>query len=305
MGRVGAAGDNAAMESFFALLQKNVLNSRRWATRDDLRLAIVTFGRLRVATELLTRIAPDDDGMTVLYRLIDAGVTLAPGSFLARRTAVARSSAEGRHEIDLTWSLPDSIDLVRVPALVHTGSCGAFLAPGADRVLELVTRAHGTGAMVSISAGVERAVLEDARATRERFEWVAAHATVVTLSARDSAWLYPGSDAHDVVDRLLGLGASIVALTLGDEGSIVASTVARVEEAVAGRPAVDVLGVDDSYTATLIHGLLHLEGSALDAARLSWIARRSAAAASITAARPGADPPWLAELEGALSLLSP
>ncbi len=43
MGRVGAAGDNAAMESFFALLQKNVLNSRRWPTRHDLRLAIVTW----------------------------------------------------------------------------------------------------------------------------------------------------------------------------------------------------------------------------------------------------------------------
>ena len=43
MGRVGAAGDNAAMESFFALLQKNVLNSRSWATRLDLRLAIVTW----------------------------------------------------------------------------------------------------------------------------------------------------------------------------------------------------------------------------------------------------------------------
>lgn len=40
MGRVGAAGDNAAMESFLALLQKNVLNSRRWPTRDELRLAI-------------------------------------------------------------------------------------------------------------------------------------------------------------------------------------------------------------------------------------------------------------------------
>ena len=43
MGRVGAAGDNAAMESFFALLQNNVLNSRRWSTREDLRLAIVTW----------------------------------------------------------------------------------------------------------------------------------------------------------------------------------------------------------------------------------------------------------------------
>lgn len=43
MGQVGAAGDNAAMESFFALLQKNVLNRCRWASRDDLRIAIVTW----------------------------------------------------------------------------------------------------------------------------------------------------------------------------------------------------------------------------------------------------------------------
>lgn len=41
MGRVGACGDNAAMESFFSLLQKNVLNQQRWDTREELRLAIV------------------------------------------------------------------------------------------------------------------------------------------------------------------------------------------------------------------------------------------------------------------------
>jgi transposase InsO family protein len=41
MGRVGACADNAAMESFFSLLQKNVLNRHRWNTRDDLRTAIV------------------------------------------------------------------------------------------------------------------------------------------------------------------------------------------------------------------------------------------------------------------------
>jgi putative transposase len=41
MGRVAAAGDNAAMESFHALLQKNVLNRRRWRTRAELRYAIV------------------------------------------------------------------------------------------------------------------------------------------------------------------------------------------------------------------------------------------------------------------------
>jgi putative transposase len=43
MGQAGSAGDNAAMESFFALLQHNVLDRRRWATRDQLRIAIVTW----------------------------------------------------------------------------------------------------------------------------------------------------------------------------------------------------------------------------------------------------------------------
>jgi transposase InsO family protein len=41
MGRVAAAGDNAAMESFNALLQKNVLDRQSWRTRDELHNAIV------------------------------------------------------------------------------------------------------------------------------------------------------------------------------------------------------------------------------------------------------------------------
>ena len=43
MGRVGACGDNAAMESFFSLLQKNVLDRCSWRTRQELRLAIVSW----------------------------------------------------------------------------------------------------------------------------------------------------------------------------------------------------------------------------------------------------------------------
>ena len=44
MGRVAAAGDNAAMESFYSLLQKNVLNRRRrWRTRNELSYEIVVW----------------------------------------------------------------------------------------------------------------------------------------------------------------------------------------------------------------------------------------------------------------------
>lgn len=64
MGRVGAAGDNAAMESFFALVQKNVLNRRTWDTREDLRIAIVTWiertYHRRRRQERLGRLTPID-----------------------------------------------------------------------------------------------------------------------------------------------------------------------------------------------------------------------------------------------------
>jgi transposase InsO family protein len=43
MGRTGACADNAAMESFFALLQRNVLDRQRWQTREELRLAIIVW----------------------------------------------------------------------------------------------------------------------------------------------------------------------------------------------------------------------------------------------------------------------
>ena len=43
MGRIGAADDIAAMESFFALLQNPVQDRRIWATRKELRIRIVTW----------------------------------------------------------------------------------------------------------------------------------------------------------------------------------------------------------------------------------------------------------------------
>lgn len=52
------------MESFFSLLQKNVLNRRRWSTRDELRAAIVlwierTYHRRR-RQQTLGRLTPTE-----------------------------------------------------------------------------------------------------------------------------------------------------------------------------------------------------------------------------------------------------
>lgn len=43
MGRVAAAGDNAVMESFFSLLQRNVLKAKTWGTREELTIAVISW----------------------------------------------------------------------------------------------------------------------------------------------------------------------------------------------------------------------------------------------------------------------
>ena len=70
-----AGADSAAMESFFSLLQKNVLNRQRWLFREELRLAIV----VRVEKTYHRRRRPDALGrMTRLVRDHDPGRAHGP-----------------------------------------------------------------------------------------------------------------------------------------------------------------------------------------------------------------------------------
>ena len=68
MGRVASAGDNAAMESWNSLLQKNVLDRKTWTTRDELHNAIVhwiehTYSRRR-RQRALGRLTPVEYELT-------------------------------------------------------------------------------------------------------------------------------------------------------------------------------------------------------------------------------------------------
>ncbi|MGV8885301.1 MAG: hypothetical protein ACOH1T_06885 [Microbacteriaceae bacterium] len=52
MGHAASAANNPSIGSFWSLLQTNAFNQRpRWATRQDLRLAIVTWGERRFHRE--------------------------------------------------------------------------------------------------------------------------------------------------------------------------------------------------------------------------------------------------------------
>jgi putative transposase len=119
MGRVGAACDNAAMESFFSLLQKNVLDTRRWEIREELRLAIVTwietkYNRRR-RQRALGKLTPVEFEM--IYTTADAALTASTPSVNQNR---------GRRA---GWSLPGSLISLWRPFHAAAGGCSTWRFP--------------------------------------------------------------------------------------------------------------------------------------------------------------------------------
>ncbi len=76
------------MESFFALLQNNVLHRRRWASREELRLAIVTWiertDHRRRRQAALGRLTPIEDETVMSTTSLQAAAPDAPPQLIAR-----------------------------------------------------------------------------------------------------------------------------------------------------------------------------------------------------------------------------
>ncbi|WP_305738752.1 carbohydrate kinase [Curtobacterium sp. A7_M15] len=251
-------------------------------------------GRLGVPVEFATWLGDDARGHQIADHLEASGVELVPGVFGATRTSAAtvRLAPDGQpsYEFGIEWDLPHLPD---TPRWLHIGSIGAFLQPGAGKVRELVQRTAAAGGIVSFDPNIRPALLGDAVAERVRFEQLAADTTVLKLSDEDAAWLYPGDSADVVLDRLLELGVTLVAITTGAAGATLATTRERV--AVPGErvDVVDTVGAGDTYMATLIWQLQDTIGTldALDSIALKRLGQVSASAAAITVSRRGADLP--------------
>lgn len=256
--------------------------------------------RLGVRTRLRTALAADDDGRAILDRLAASGVLVEPASMCLPRTSTALADLDAggaaHYTFDVDWRVTEPIATETV-CVVHAGSIALFLQPGAADVATALG-SRPAGVLVSIDPNVRPAIIGDHAAARAAFDRHLQFADVVKLSDEDAAWLYPSESHASVLDRLLGAGVSLAAMTRGSEGAVIATPANQVDVESLPVEVRDTVGAGDSFMAALLAGLLRLTTpvGALDRADLERIGTFAAAAAAVTVGRVGADLPTAADI---------
>ena len=267
----------------------------------------VALARLGRPTTLVTQLADDRHGRLLEAHLRGEGVDLRvepPGRGITS-SARARLDESGAatYDFDISWDL--GVVVADVPAtVVHVGSLGALLEPGAKTVVATLEALRGLAA-VSYDLNLRPGALGDLDSCADRITQVVAVSDLVKASDEDLAHLHPRLAPADSARRLLALGPAAVVVTLGRRGAL---CITRELEVLVPAPAVEVvdtIGAGDSFSAGLIdalweRGLLGARSRAalrgLDVAAWTDVLRHAAAAAAVTVTRAGADPPTRAEL---------
>lgn len=256
-------------------------------------------GRLGVSTALLTSIGDDARGQLIRRHLEDAGVRILPQSIAPWRTSSATArlddAGSATYDFDIRWELSATDDLPDA-SVVHVGSISAFLEPGASAVLQIL-RSRVGNELITFDPNIRPALVGDRDTAFEKFLSFVGLAGVVKLSDEDARWLYPDDSIDDVISSILEYGPDLVAVTLGAEGSRVATRSDRLAVPPRTVDVVDTIGAGDTYMASLIASVRRLDVSALSSADLHRIGSRAAAAAAITVSRAGAALPTAAELD--------
>lgn len=272
----------------------------------------VALARLQRPTWFATAIADDRLGGILAAQLGRDGVRLASDPETIERSSSAVATIDERgaasYEFDLEWRLGPVAVGEGEPGWLHVCSIAAVLPPGSDDVLSLA-RSERPRALVSYDVNARPAITGTGPDVVARVEEVVRETDVLKASDEDLAQLWPDLDPEAAVAHLLTLGPAAVVVTRGGEGASWHSAQGSIAvPAVADVVVVDTIGAGDTVSAGLVSALWGqgLVGAAardrlaalpLDEARaaLAYAVR----AAAVTVSRPGADPPYLAEVEAA------
>jgi fructokinase len=272
----------------------------------------IALGRLAIPVAYLGTLSHDDYGALLARLLIEAGVdiSLVRWSDAPTPLAIVHRHHDGRATYTFYLTATSLTDLPpeAVPALpehvsaIHLGTLGLAVDPPAAAYEALLAREAGRRTIV-LDPNVRPAVFGDQVSYQARFERLARLAHVIKMSEDDAAWIYPGLECVDIVERVLDLGPRLVAITMGTLGAVAASREGQAQVAAVPVTVVDTVGAGDVFGAALLAALLErhaLEQEAtrsLDDSLLEEAVGYAVTASAITCTRKGAVPPTRAEID--------
>lgn len=270
--------------------------------------AAVALARLGRSVRFVTALADDRRGALLRDHLAADGVVLVGDPVVLERTATAQASlgpdGAASYEFDISWRLGPVELGDEEPCVVICGSIGTVLAPGAERVRELVSGLRAV-ATVAYDVNARPALTGTGRDVVAAVSRTASLADVVKASDEDLVALWPGLSLDEAARHVLSMGPLAVVVTLGSAG---ARWVTRTGAGAVDAPrveVVDTIGAGDTFGAALVDALWErdLLGAgrrdalaALGADGWAEVLGHAARAAAVTVSRPGADPPSRAEL---------
>lgn len=254
--------------------------------------------RLGVSTSLLTKLGNDVRGNTIKDHLNESGVVIDPASSSPEPTSVATATIDNdgsaHYNFELHWTF-NSLPTSNQHQIIHTGSVASF-HPQSWKKLHTFIASKAQESVVTYDANIRPDLVGERADAINCFESWCQIAHVVKLSDEDAQWLYPGLGIDVVANRILNLGATLVAITAGSAGSHLYSSAHSVDIPPIPTSVVDTIGAGDSYMSALILGLLGTTLNVLDRETIEQIGQRAANAAAITVSREGANPPTLPAL---------
>lgn len=259
----------------------------------------VAIARLGVRVTLAAEVGHDRHGEIVRTHLQASGVELADvgSGRTASATAYLQADGSATYDFDLHWD-PRGLPDPTAYSLVHVGSIGSWMQPGASAVASLTRTAAAAGVPVGFDPNLRPTLTPPPAELREQVLRVAAHTRVLKLSDEDATGLLEaGRPPEDALDELTG--PSLLAMTRGGGSSVLRCGGTRVEAAAPTVQVADTIGAGDTWMGALLVALLRrgwTDRDDLDSRELAWLGGVAARAAAITCTRPGADPPWSREL---------
>lgn len=268
----------------------------------------VALGRLGVGTGFFNGLSTDLFGKMLADELAASGVDFSLCPRIGQPATLAFVTLEDGHA---RYRFYDEATASRMlspadlPALekkvraLFFGGISLVVEPCGSAFEELMTR-EGKTRLVMIDPNIRPDFVIDETAYRARLMRMMAGADIVKLSDEDLDWLLPDVDAF--VDELLATGPSVVLVTHGARGAT--GHMANGTVSVSPSPAaiVDTVGAGDAFNAGFLEALEGLGRLDKDALRamgegdLRLCLDRAAEVAAVAVSRPGANPPWAADI---------